>query len=271
MKLDLHMHSTASDGIVSPTEVVERAIRGRLDAIALTDHDTVAGVGEARMAAEGHPLEVIPGIEVSCTWEGGEIHVLGYFVDPENPALVAHGGRARNQREARLRGMVGRLAEQGIHVPFDAVLEAAGDEVHTLGRPHLARAMVATGAVADVHEAFDHYIGNEHPAYLPTHLLSPEEGVALIRSAGGVAVWAHPPVEQLDALLPRLVRSGLGGVEVYRPRNSPDRVRLLERTARTAGLLRSGGSDWHGPDDGELGDFHVEAGEVAELLSLGGM
>jgi 3',5'-nucleoside bisphosphate phosphatase len=271
MDLDLHMHSTASDGTVSPAGVVAAAVEGRLDVIALTDHDTVGGVLEARAAASGFPLEVIPALEVSSTWEEGEIHILGYFVDPTHPPLVAHGEFARTRRAERMQGMIDLLADEGVEVAFESVLEAAGFERSNLGRPHLARALLEGGYVASLSEAFDRFIGNAHPAYIPTRLLTLEEGVGLILDAGGVPVWAHPPVEHLDALLPRLVRAGLRGVEVFRPRNSRDRTLLLERTARSAGLVVSGGSDWHGPDDGPLGGFRVQSREVGRLLELGGM
>ncbi len=271
MEIDLHLHSTASDGTASPTEVVRAAIEGRLDAIALTDHDTVGGVEEARAAAQGHAIEVITGLEVSSTWEGGEIHILGYFVDVANPELLAHGEFARTRRTERMKGMIERLGEQGVEVAFEAVLAEAGYAESNLGRPHLARAMVGAGHTTSVPEAFDRYIGNDHPAYIPTSLGDPEEALRLIQEAGGVPVWAHPPVEHLDALLPRLIRGGLKGIEVYRPRNSRDRVLLLERVARSTGLVMSGGSDWHGPDDGPLGAFRLDSRDVGKLLELGGL
>jgi len=270
MDLDLHLHSTASDGAVSPAELVSAAVAARLDVIALTDHDTVAGVPAALEAAAGHPIHVVPAVEMSSTWEDLELHILGYFVDPWNPALLEHTGVALRRRESRLRGMTERLAEQGVVVPFDVVL-AQGTEGGVLGRPHLARALVATGHVESIPQAFDLYIGNDHDAYLPAQLIDPPEAIRLIREAGGLSVWAHPPSQHLDALLPRLKAAGLDGVEVYRPRMSRDRVLRLERAARAAGLLLSGGSDWHGPDDGALGEFRVQSSEISELLAAGGL
>lgn len=271
MNLDLHLHSTASDGAVSPAEVVSAAVDARLDAIALTDHDTLAGVLPAMEAARGRRVEIIPAIEVSTTWDDVELHILGYFVDPSDRDLLEHTGRAAEQREARLVGMVDRLREQGIDVPFDRVRAASTGERPTLGRPHLARALVEIGVVDSIPEAFDRYIGNDHPAYIPTRLLDPERAIRLIHGAGGVALWAHPPGYRVDALLPELKAKGLDGIEVYRPRMPRDRVLRFEALARQEALLVSGGSDWHGPQDGPLGEFRVQGSEVADLLAAGGM
>ena len=271
MDVDLHIHSTASDGVCSPEQVVEAALAGRLDAIALTDHDTMAGVARAREAVAGRPLEVIAGIEVSTTANGFELHILGYFVDPEHPGIKAYEGSAGRRRDERMREMVERLVELDVDVEFADVVEAAGDDRGNLGRPHLARALVGAGVVATVPEAFERFIGNEHPAYVPTRLLTPEQGIALILEAGGVPIWAHPRDAELDRFFHTLVEAGLRGIEVYRPRTPQYRVLELERRARTAGILVSGGSDWHGPDDGSLGDFRVGSEEVRGLLAEGGM
>jgi len=272
VNLDLHLHSTASDGSFPPGAVVHAAVAGHLDVIALTDHDTVAGVGDAMEAARGQSIHIIPGLEVSSTWNDREIHILGYFVDPSEARLRAHGGRARDRRAQRLEEMVERLQGQGVQVSFDDVVVAAGDGVASMGRPHLARALVDRGVVASIPEAFDRYIGNEHPAYIPTRLQDPEAAIAMIHGAGGIAVWAHPPMWMLHDLLPELVKVGLDGLEVYRPRNHADRVRELEQAATGAGLaILTGGSDWHGPDDGELGGFVVDSRQVSAFLERGGM
>jgi len=267
MRIDLHLHSTASDGTLTPSELVQAAVAARLDVIALTDHDTVAGVPAALDAAAGLPIEVIPGIEVSSTLDGREIHILGYRVDTGSDELLTHTDRARTLRQGRILGMIDRLAEQDIEVPFEIVLELAGPERETLGRPHLARALVELGFAESVPDAFDRWIGDHHPAFLPTQLLEPEEAVGLIARAGGVAVWAHPPTDLLDGLLPRLCQAGLKGLEVYRPRVQGERLLRLERIARSAGLIRTGGSDWHGPATPHgLGEFWVTEEEVGELL-----
>lgn len=272
MRLDLHVHTTASDGAVPPAGVVAAAVEARLDVIAVTDHDTTAGVPSAIEAAEGQPIQVIPALEISATHQGREIHVLGYFVDLENERLVEHGRMARGKREARIRAMVDRLGAQGVDVDSDAVLAVAGPDRASVGRPHLARALVDAGYAESVHDAFDRLIGDDHPAFIPTQLMSPWEAVETIEEAGGLAVWAHPPLDLVEPLLPRFVQTGLRGLEVYRPKNRPEVVLRLERLARTHGLVVSGGSDWHGPEAGvELGDFYVSADEVAQLIEAGGL
>ncbi len=272
MRLDLHIHSTASDGDLSPMVVLEMAEAARLDVIALADHDTTAGVRRLNRLGIRGPIQVVPALEVSSTFEGRELHFLGFFVDPEAPGIRRHEERAIRLREKRMWGMIQRLEDQGIQVDFEAVVAAAGPEGTALSRPHLARALVAAGHVASVPGAFDRFIGDEHPAFLPTSLLSPEEAVRLILASGGIPVWAHPPENQVESLLPRLVQAGLRGLEVYRPKHNPRYTLRLEGLCRAWKLLMSGGSDWHGPDRGaKLGDFYVTAEEVAGLLEEGGM
>jgi len=270
MDLDLHMHSSASDGALAPEAVVQAAIQARLDVISLTDHDTVSGVPAALEAAHGENITVIPGIEISTSLDDVELHILGYFVDPTDAALLAHTGKASARREDRLREMVFRLADEGVDVPLDLVWELVGKGTSP-GRPHLARALVQIGVVESVPEAFDRFIGNAHPAYVPTRLLDPEGAFHLIREAGGVSVWAHPQEWQIEPLLPGLVEVGLQGVEVYRPWLSRDRMARIEAAARRHEMLVTGGSDWHGPEGGALGEFRLDASQVAELLAIGGM
>ncbi len=271
MELDLHIHSTASDGTVPPAEVVRRALEAGLDVIALTDHDTTAGVAEAMEAVGNAPLEVIPAIEASTTIDGEELHILGYFIDPSDPDILEHRHRAGLRRKNRILEMISRLEAQGVEVAFENVVKAAQGDASNLGRPHLAKALLAAGHVSGVSEAFDEYIGNDHPAYVPTDLGSPARAIEMIEHAGGISVWAHPPEHRIDTLLPGLLSAGLRGLEVYRPRNPVDRVLRLEGIARRAGLLVSGGSDWHGPEGGELGEFRVRGEEIAGLLEEGGL
>ncbi len=270
MKLDLHLHSTASDGRLDPSDLLALAASVGLDVIALADHDTVDGVAAASRAGAELGVEVIPALEVSCTRDDTEIHVLGYFVDPADPALSRHGEVASRMRAERLREMVERLGDQGVQVSFDSVVEMAGEEVSSLGRPHLARALVDAGHVDTIPEAFDRYIGNDHAAYVPTRLLTPEESIRMIHGAGGLAVWAHPPLHLLDQFLPVLVDAGLDGLEVFRPGVLPSKERLLLTRAQGYGLVVTGGSDWHGPDDGNLGVFSVSEGHVSEFLDAAG-
>ena len=272
MKADLHLHTTASDGDWTPEQVVGGAVAGGLDVIAVTDHDTVAGVARARHAAKDLTLSVISGIEVSSTFQGRDVHILGYFVDVEAPVLVGYGTRAGRRREERMREMLGKLSAQGIEIPYERVEAAAGSDPGVIGRPHLARALVEAGHVTSVSGAFASLIGDDSDAFVPAYLLEPRDAVELVLAAGGVPVWAHPPSEIIDALLPALIEVGLRGLEVYRPRNRRADVLRLEELCRSRGLLASGGSDWHTPRYGSmLGDFHVTSEEVGPLLATGGM
>lgn len=272
MRLDLHIHTAASDGVWSPEEVVRGARRGRLDVIAITDHDTVAAVHPARAAAAALDVQVIPALEASSTWHDREIHILGYFVDPDADVLLEHTRRARDLREGRMREILSRLKGEGIEVSFEEVERAAGTHRVNLARPHLARALVSRGYATSVSDAFARFIGDDRPAFVPTRLVAPEEAVAIILRSGGIPVWAHPPGDVMDVLLPRLMQAGLKGLEVYRPSHDRNDVLRLEAVCRSSGLLRSGGSDWHTPEGGTaLGDFHVAAEEVEGLLAAGGM
>ena len=270
MRLDLHVHSTASDGSLGPREVVGLAADGGLDVLAITDNDTVAGIPAAVDAAAEISLLLIPGIEVSSTHQGGEYHILGYFIDPQAPSIEAHERRALGGRESRMEEMVDRLHGQGLLIEMADVFAAAGPDRSAIGRPHLARALTLKGYAKSVPDAFDRLIGDDHPAFVPTRLATPGEAITLILDAGGTPVWAHPPLDALHRLLPAFVEVGLGGLEVYRPRSTPRHVRQLERVAETAGLLMTGGSDWHDPDRGSLGSFFVTEEQVGRLLEMGG-
>ncbi len=270
MRLDLHIHTTASDGAWTPAAVVDGAAAGRLDVIAIADHDTTAAVESAVERGRVVGVRVIPAIEVSSTWEGREIHVLGYFVDPASEVLIRHGARARTLRRARLEEMVARLALQGIDVDFDEVLRTAGAAASSLSRPHLARVLVDGGHASSVYDAFDRLIGDNHEAFVPTMLQTPTEAIAVIHDAGGIAVWAHPPADLVEPLLDGLVTDGLGGLEVHRPGHRNSVTKRLAGLCRQHGLLPSGGSDWHSPDAGHtLGDFYVTGGQVSRLMAAG--
>jgi hypothetical protein len=268
-RIDLHIHSRASDGHLTPTAVVDAAVAGRLDVIALTDHDTVAGVREACDAARERPIRVIPGIEVSTRHHEAEIHVLGYFVDPESPALVRHGEAASGRRFDRAQRMVGRLQELGVPLDFAAVLREAGTDTASIGRPHIARALLAGGHTRFYAEAFDRYLADGGSAFVVTEFPSVREAIDMIHGGGGLAVWAHPPLELFDTEVRTFADWGLDGVECFRPNTPPAESLLFETAARGLGLLRSGGSDWHGPHRSALGQFAVREDDVRDLLEAG--
>lgn len=273
MRLDLHVHTTASDGSWSPEAIARGAAKGGLDVIAITDHDTAAGFQAGYEAGREVNVQVVPGIEVSSTFRGRDVHVLGYFIDPESAVIREHGRRAGRRREDRMREMLGRLREQGIDVSFDHVEEAAGPDRVVLGRPHLAKALMGLGHASSFQDAFARLIGDESAAFVPTDLFDPEGAVELILDAGGIPIWAHPPGDLVETLLPVLERAGLRGLEVYRPRHRRSEVLRYESICKASGgLLMSGGSDWHTPDSGtSLGDFHVTADEIEALLEAGGI
>jgi predicted metal-dependent phosphoesterase TrpH len=272
VRLDLHIHSTASDGSWSPGAVVRGAAEGGLDVIALTDHDTTAGFRTAEPIGRELNVQVVPGIEMSSTYHGRDVHVLGYFIDPSAESIAAHADRAGRRREERMKEMVDRLTASGIEVTYADVEAAAGPERVNIGRPHLARALVEAGYVDRVEAAFDSLIGDDSDAFVPTQLLEPVGAVELIVEGGGIPIWAHPPGDLVDQLLPELLEAGLRGLEVYRPRHRRSEVLRYEDICRTRSLLMSGGSDWHGPEGGSaLGDFFVSAYEIEELLAVGGM
>ncbi len=270
MKIDLHMHSTASDGSLSPSALTWAARAGGLDVISLTDHDTCAGLAEA-VSALPDKLHLIPGIELSTTHDGCELHILGYFIDYTNQHLLYHSRTALEKRAERVRNIIGLLKQYDIHISYDDVLFDVIGTGGILGRPHVARAMQRKGYVQTVSEAFDRFLGDAGPCFLPTELLQPREAIELIAGAGGVAVWAHPRADQYARFLPDLAGWGLRGVECIRPRAQPSEVQSLEASARAHGLLISGGSDWHGTWNGRLGDFFVSGEDVAGLLEFGGL
>jgi len=278
VRIDLHLHTNASDGQLAPAELVRTARRARLDLIAITDHDTVAGVEEALEEARRGGDEdaageadvartiVIPGIEVSSTHAGGELHFLGYFVDHRLPLLTDFATAAAERRRSRIRGMIELLARLGIEIEYDDVVAAAGVGATNLGRPHLARALVARGYVTTIGDAFERYLGDDGPAFLPTELLTPREAIELIEAAGGLAVWAHPPRELVESELEKFVEWGLQGLECHRPRNTTTTTHHLLFAAEAYELLVTGGSDWHGDWHGPLGGFSVGEHQIEEFL-----
>lgn len=222
-----------------------------LGVFALTDHDTLEGIPDARAAAAARGLELVPGIEVSAYDDArGSVHVLGYFVDEDDPALRARLGRFRDRRAERAREIVERLNRLGIGVTFEQVSAQARGLV---ARPHVARALVEGGWVRSLEEAFGRYIADGRPAYVPTRYARPDEAIAAIHTAGGLAVLAHPGKRADAEWIRGLCAHGLDGLEVLHPEHAPAEVRRLRGVARRLGLLPTGGSDWHGPRDAAHG------------------
>lgn len=249
------MHTTASDGQYAPSDIVTLARQRGLDVIAITDHDTTEGYQEARRAVSlnGGPLEILPGIELSAEDESGDVHMLGYLFDADAPHFQQQLEQFRQDRFYRAEKIVRRLDALGLPVAWPRVVEIAGGGA--IGRPHIARALVEAGYVNSIAEAFERYIHNGGPAYVARRRMSPEEAIALIHRAGGVAVMAHPALVPgyLTLLKERLIPAGLDGVEVVHPKN-PEAVRLdLRGAARQYDLVMTGGSDFHRPEeDGTL-------------------
>ncbi len=246
--IDLHTHSTASDGIYSPTELLTRAKEIGLRVLALTDHDTTGGLDEAAHAAAKLDIDFIPGIEINTDVSGGEVHVLGYFPEYARPAFQAILTVLRDARERRGQRMVELLNAHGIHVSWERVREIAQGAV---GRPHVAKALLEAGYVQTIGEAFDKYIGTGLFAYVPRYKLTPEDAVRLIASANGLPVMAHPAdlpgLDELRNWLPGLRDAGMVGLETYYGPYTEEQEQSLLALANEYDLIPTGGTDFHGP------------------------
>ena len=265
LKIDLHTHSNASDGELTPAELVRLALERGLTTIALTDHDSVSNIDATMDAARGKPLQIVPGVELSADVPKGEVHVLGYFIDWRAAHFLSMLDKFREGRYGRAEKMTRKLAALGAPISFERVKEIAGDAA--IGRPHVAQALLEAGHVATVTEAFDKYIGRMGPAYVERFRLTPEDAVGLILSAGGVPVLAHPR-EVTDWIFP-LVKAGLLGLEVYYGMYDDATRAELARLAKQYGLIATGGSDFHGLNKmghmSGLGETYVPP-EVVERL-----
>jgi len=271
LKADLHVHSTASDGVLTPSAVVRLALERGLSVIALTDHDTLSGIAEAQEAASGTDLEVVPGVEVSSEGSWGDLHILGFYVDPADPLLNERLRAMQESRAGRARRMVEELARLGMVLSWEEIEEMAGGQ--SIGRPHIARALVNNGYISSIGEAFERYIGREGPAYVPRMRLTPRQVIAAIRGAGGIAVLGHPAYSDAVGMVEELVSCGLQGLEVYYAQHSPEDIQVLLNLCRRYGLLATGGSDFHGPAHGEgapLGSVPIPAACVQQLRQAAG-
>lgn len=255
-EVDLHTHSTASDGAAAPRAVVEAAIAARLSCVALTDHDSIDGVGEALAAGASSGIRVVAGCELSAHDGDEEVHLLALHIR-DTDAIAPSLRSFRDGRVDRAAAMVKLLNTMGVPVTFEQVVVAAGGGA--VGRPHVARVLIAGGFVADHREAFDRYLAAGRPAYVPKPRLELRDAIGIAHSAGALAVWAHPGRGGNLARVERFAALGLDGIEVRHPGHSPGDVASLERIATTLDLVPSGGSDWHGATDGyrTLGNMHV--------------
>ncbi|GAA1458833.1 PHP domain-containing protein [Nocardiopsis exhalans] len=277
-RIDLHSHSSVSDGTDSPAEVIEYAVAAGLDVLALTDHDTVGGIKEA----SGHlpsGFTLVPGMELSCAYQGSAVHLVSYLFDPDSPELAEELRRVRSDRADRAEEMVRKLQEHGVDVTWERVLEIAGagrDEyadANTIGRPHLARAVVEAGAAKDVQDAFDKWIGSGGPVYVARYAIDPVRAVELVRAAGGVCSLAHParaegatngavPVE----LAERMAAAGLGGIEADHPSHNRPQRKFWRGVAADLGVVVTGSSDDHGSLTGHRLGCRTTAPEAFEEL-----
>jgi predicted metal-dependent phosphoesterase TrpH len=254
--VDLHTHSTASDGTLPPEQVIEAAARCGLAALALTDHDTIDGVGAARQAAERVGIRVIAGVELSAFDEEREIHVLALHVSNLD-ALEKRLAELRASRHVRAGKIVEKLNRLGVPLTLDEVLQQANGG--SVGRPHVARALIARGAVPDFREAFMRYLGNNGSAFVAKERLSIQDAIAMAHEAGAIAIWAHPSEGGRRERLEPLVAFGLDGVEIKHPSHSGEDMKRLQALTDFFGLVPSGGSDWHGASEGprRLGMMNV--------------
>jgi len=266
---DLHMHSTASDGRHTPTEVVREAARRGLKFMALTDHDTMEGIAEAKAEAKKFPhLKLIPGVEISTDIATGEAHVLGYFIDYNGREFSERLAHFRNSRLERARKMVAKLDSLGVHLDWQRVEEIAGSSV--MGRPHIAQAMLEKGYIDSFKQAFTDYIGRDGPAYVEREKLTPVEAVELIIKARGVASLAHPfTVGEPEAVVAELKAAGMVGLETFYNGYSDEEIGRLKSLARKYDLITTGGSDYHGIDPAEtvIGGINLPLESVEKLIA----
>lgn len=250
--IDLHAHTTASDGSLTPTELVEKAAEIGLSALAVTDHDTLGGLAEASDAAQKVGLDLILGVELSVEDNGGRFHLLGYLFDPAHAALQEKLRTLRANRADRNERMAAKMAELGLPVTMADVRAEAGEDGEVIARPHFAQALIKKGVVHSVKEAFDRYLSTGKPLYLPKEVLTPREAIALLHAAGGVAMMAHPGLIPLSApvLADRVAslttEDGLDGLEAYYSQHSAADTDRFLTLARHHDLLVTGGSDFHG-------------------------
>jgi 3',5'-nucleoside bisphosphate phosphatase len=254
MPADLHVHTNFSDGIYSPEEIVKKAKKADLSAVAITDHDCVDGIDPALAEGKKLGVKVIPGIEFTTDLPDTEVHILGYYIDHHAPWLLELLKKIRDARVDRIYKIVEKLKSMGLKIEPEDVLKLS--DKGSVGRPHVARAMVNKGIVRNIQEAFNRYLDCNSPAYVPHYNLSPYEAVEVIKQAGGIPVYAHPGISSKDDIIPELVAKGMKGIEVYYSKHSDLQVKHYLALTKQYDLLATGGSDFHGSlfREGNLGE-----------------
>jgi 3',5'-nucleoside bisphosphate phosphatase len=241
---DLHLHTHFSDGTYSPEELAAQGRRHGLSTLGLTDHDTTEGCARMAEACRALDIDFIPGTELTAQKDGNELHLLGYFIDPQNPVLLREMAKFQEARQNRIRKMVARLNEAGVPLEADSVFKLA--QCRSPGRPHVARALVQGKFCATMDEAFERFMKKHRPAWVPKFKMSALQGIELIHQAGGLAVMAHPGLNRTDEIIPELVEAGLDGIECFHSKHSPVASARYLGIAERHGLLVTGGSDCHG-------------------------
>jgi len=266
---DLHTHTTASDGTMSPAVNVRLAWEAGLGAVAITDHDTVSGVAEALAEGARLGIEVVPGVEISTVAGNQDIHVLGYYIDIEQPLFLSRLASLRETRDQRNELIIARLQQLGVAVTMSEVRkEAAGDQRRgdTIGRPHIAAVLLRKGYVASIQEAFDRYLASGAAAYVNPPRIAPETAIAWIRAAGGAAVLAHPGLYDDDALVESIVQAGVDGIEVFHADHTSEDEQRYALLAERYDLVATAGSDFHGERGGVV--FHAPLGSRKVTLDV---
>lgn len=266
---DLHCHTTASDGLLTPEEVVQLASKVGLKALGITDHDTIEGWSEAEKAAAGVGIRIIKGIEINTEWEQKEVHILGYGMEAKLSNLSIQIHEIQKKRIVRIEEILEKLKVLGMEITFDEVTEYVHGE--SVGRPHVAQAIVKRGFAATIQEAFENFLKIGTPAYVPRYKLNPTQAIGIIRDAGGIAVLAHPGVQIKEAEIDIWVKNGLQGIEVNHPDHSLEDCRKYKMVAERMGLVATGGSDFHGCGmnaKSRLGDWGVSMEIVEKIESM---
>lgn len=266
VKADLHMHTNFSDGELSPYELIKMCARRGLSIISITDHDSVSAFPDAIEYGKEFGIEVIPGVELSAMVDDKDVHILGYFVDYTSKRLQEYLEFFRIERVKRAERIVAKLNTINVPLKFEAVMERAGRG--SVGRPHIASAMLDEGYINTYHEAFERYIGNSGPAYEKKFQLSPEEAIQLISSSGGLSFLAHPGRFTSDEVLQHMIKKGLDGIEVIHPSHTPTHVAHYRGVVSEYYMLESGGSDFHGGkknDSVVLGEYYIDEGKVGMM------